>query len=259
METVLITGASSGIGYELAKIFASNKYNLVLTARNITELNKLKEELEKNFNINVLVISKDLSVPGSSNDVFDEIKKAGIEIDYLVNNAGFGDFGFFYECNREKQEQMINLNITSLTQLTRLFLPAMISKGKGKIMNVASTASFQPGPLMSVYYATKAYVLSFSEAIANELKGTGVTVTALCPGPTKSGFQKVANIEKSRLVKGRIIPTSEVVAMYGYKAMMKGKVVAIHGFTNKILAFMSPRAPKWMIIRILRKMNEERK
>jgi len=256
METALITGASSGIGYELAKIFASNKINLVLTARNTTELNKLKNELEIRFEIKILVIGKDLSNPGSTKEIFEEVHKSGIEINYLINNAGFGDFGFFYKCNWEKQKQMINLNITALTQLTRLFLPELISKGKGKILNVASTAAFQPGPLMSVYYATKAYVLFFSEAIANELKGTGVTVTALCPGPTKSGFQKTANLEYSRLFKRKIIPTAEVVAKYGYSAMMKGKIIAVHGFVNKLLAFFSPRAPKWIVIRIVRKMNE---
>ena len=256
METALITGASGGIGYELTKIFASNKINLVLTARNTTELNNLKTELEKKFEIKVLVIGKDLSNPGSANEIFDEVHKSGIEIDYLINNAGFGDFGFFYKCNWEKQEQMINLNITTLTQLTRLFLPEMISNGKGKIMNVASTAAFQPGPLMSVYYATKAYVLSFSEAIANELKCTGVTVTALCPGPAKSGFQKAANIENSRFLQNKIIPSSEAVARYGYDAMMKGKTIAIYGFVNKLLAFFSRRAPRWIVIRIVRKMNE---
>ena len=181
------------------------------------------------------------------------------EIDYLINNAGFGDYGLFYESDWDKQERMINLNMLALTQLTHLFLPDMLKRKSGKIMNVASTAAFQPGPLMSVYYASKAYVLFFSEAIANELEGTGVTVTALCPGPTKSGFQKAANVEHSKMLNAKSIPTSKKVAEYGYKAMMKGKHVAVHGFMNKELTFFSRRAPKKFILKTVRRMNEGRK
>jgi len=154
---------------------------------------------------------------------------------------------------------MINVNITALTYLTRLFLPQMVKNGFGKIMNVASTAAFQPGPTMSVYYATKAYVLHFSEAIGNELEGTGVTVTALCPGATTSGFQAAANLGESKLVKGKKLPTSKDVAEYGYRAMMKGKAVAIHGFGNWLLA-QSPRfAPRSWVVKVARKVQEETK
>jgi short-subunit dehydrogenase len=258
-KTVLITGASGGIGLELARIFASKGCNLVIVSRNLIELSKLKNEINEKYKVYVEEIEKDLSVPGAAKQVYDEIKSLNFDIDYLVNNAGFGDFGFFHKSDWEKQERMINLNMLALTQLTWLYLPDMIKRGSGKIMNVASTAAFQPGPLMSVYYASKAYVLFFSEAIANELEGTGVTVTALCPGPTKSGFQKAAKMEESKLVKGKNIPDSKTVAEYGYKAMMKGKRVAIHGVLNKELAFFSRRAPKKFVLNTVRKLNEERK
>ncbi len=209
MSTALITGASNGIGLELARIHASKGDNLVLVARNITRLNQLKLELENKFKISVLVIEKDLSKTNSANEVFNETSEKRIQIDYLINNAGFGDFGMFADSDLDKQLQMINLNIIALTSLTRLYLPEMTKRRSGKIMNVASTAAFQPGPTMAVYYATKAYVLHFSEAIANELKGSGVTVTVLCPGATESGFQAAADMQESKLVKGKKLPTSE--------------------------------------------------
>lgn len=258
-KTVLITGASSGIGLELARIFASRGFNLIIVSRNIIELSRLKTELTTKYKIYVEEIVKDLSIPGAAKEVYDEIKSLNFDVDYLINNAGFGDFGEFRKADWDKQERMINLNMLALTHFTRLYLPEMIKKKSGKIMNVASTAAFQPGPLMSVYYATKAYVLSFSEAIANEVEGTGVTVTALCPGPTRSGFQKAANMEESRMVKGKKIPDSKAVAEYGYRAMMKGKRVAIHGIINKELAFFSRRIPKGIVLKAVRKINEERK
>ncbi len=258
-KTALITGASSGIGLELAKIFASKGTNLIIVSRNVIELSKLKSELIEKNKIYVEEIVKDLSVPGSAKQVFDEVKSLSFDVDYLINNAGFGDYGLFYKSDWTKQERMINLNMLTLTQLTHLFLPGMIKRKSGRIMNVASTAAFQPGPLMSVYYASKAYVLFFSEAIANELEGTGVTVTALCPGPTKSGFQKAANVEHSKMLNADSIPTSKEVAEYGYKAMMKGKRVAIHGIKNKEIAFFSRRAPKTFILKTVRKLNEGRK
>ena len=258
-KTVLITGASSGIGLELARIFASKGCNLVIVSRNVIELSRLKSELVEKHKIYVEEIEKDLSVPGAAKQVYDEVKSLSFEIDYLINNAGFGDFGEFHKSSWEKQERMMNLNMLALTHLTHLFLQDMVKRGSGKIMNVASTAAFQPGPLMSVYYASKAYVLFFSEAIANELEGTGITVTALCPGPTKSGFQKAANMEKSGLVKEKNMPDSKKVAMYGYKAMMKGKRVAVQGLVNKEIAFFSRRVPKGMVLKAARKVNEEKK
>jgi uncharacterized protein len=258
-KTALITGASSGIGLELAKVLASKGVNLIIASRKIIELARLGTELSEKHKIYVEEIEIDLSRPGAAKELFNQVKTLDFEIDYLINNAGFGDYGLFYKCDWDKQERMINLNMLTLTQLTYLFLPDMIKKKSGKIMNVASTAAFQPGPLMSVYYASKAYVLYFSEAIANELEGTGITVTALCPGPTKSGFQKAANVEQSKMLNADSIPTSKEVAEYGYKAMMKGKRVAIHGILNRELAFFSRRAPKKFMLNTVRRMNEGRK
>jgi uncharacterized protein len=257
-QTALITGASSGIGLELARIFASKGINLILVSRNLIELSRLKSELNEKYKIYVEEIEKDLSVPGAARQIFDEVKNLNFDVDYLVNNAGFGDYGLFHKSDWDKQERMINVNMLALTQLTHLFLPYMIKKKSGKILNVASTAAFQPGPLMSVYYASKAYVLSFSEAIADELKGTGITITTLCPGPTKSGFQKTANMERANLVRGNL-PTPKKVAEYGFAAMMKGKRVAIEGLKNKELIFLSRMATRKMVIKTVRKMNEERK
>lgn len=257
MKTALITGASSGIGLELAKIFAAQKVNLVLVARSKEKLQVLANELQSQHGVVVYVLAKDLSDYNTAKEIFDWCNDENIPVDYLINNAGFGDFGLFAESQWEKQEQMINLNITTLTYLTHLFLPAMIKKGAGKIMNVASTAAFQPGPTMAVYYATKAYVLHFSEAIANELEGTGVTVTALCPGATESGFQNAADMHESKLVKGKKLPSSKEVAAFGYKAMMRGKTVAIHGFRNYLLANSVRFAPRKLVVKIARALQDK--
>ncbi len=257
MKTALITGASSGIGYELAIIHASKGDNLVLVARNISKLNQLKTELEKQYKVTVNVIEKDLSKANASKELFYETQRKNIQIDYLVNNAGFGDFGMFYETDWKKEEQMINLNITCLTQLTKLYLQEMVKRKSGKIMNVASTAAFQSGPTMAVYYATKAYVLSFSEAIDNEVRDKGITVTALCPGATESGFQAAAAMEESALVKGKKLPTSKEVAEYGYKAMMSGKTVAIHGTMNYIMANSIRFLPRKLVVKITRQIQDK--
>ena len=257
MKTALITGASSGIGYELAIIHASKGDNLVLVARNISKLNQLKTELEKQYKVTVKVIEKDLSKANASKELFDETQRKNIQIDYLVNNAGFGDFGMFYETDWKKEEQMINLNITCLTHLTKLYLQEMVKRKSGKIMNVASTAAFQSGPTMAVYYATKAYVLSFSEAIDNEVRDKGITVTALCPGATESGFQAAAAMEESALVKGKKLPTSKEVAEYGYKAMMSGKTVAIHGAMNYIMANAIRFLPRKLVVKITRQIQDK--
>jgi short-subunit dehydrogenase len=256
-KTALITGSSNGIGYELAKIHARNGDNLVLVARNKVKLDDLKKEMEAKYGTEVYTIGKDLALSDAAYEVYDELKKKNITVDYLVNNAGFGDFGFFADSDWQKQEKMINLNILSLTHFTKLFVVDMIKRGNGKIMNVASTAAFQSGPTMAVYYATKAYVLSFSEAIDNELKDKGITVTALCPGATESGFQAAASLEDSRLVKGKKLPTSKQVAEYGYKAMMKGKTVAIHGFMNAVMATSVRFAPRSVIVKVTRKMQDK--
>ncbi len=258
-KTALITGASSGIGLELAKIHAKKGGHLVLIARNEEKLNLIKQEIETQYGVRVLVLAKDLSVENVAVDIFEQLKNQQIEIDYLINNAGFGDYGMFYETDWEKEHKMINLNITTLTHLTKLFLKDMLVRGNGKIMNVASTASFQPGPGMAVYYATKAYVLHFTEAIANEVADKGVTITALCPGATESGFQERANMQESKLVKGKKLPTSKQVAQYGYTAMMKGKVVAIEGLMNKILATSVRFIPREMAVKITRFIQDKRK
>jgi short-subunit dehydrogenase len=259
MTTALITGASNGIGLELAKIHASKGGDLVLVARNKSKLDEIKTALEIQYKISVYTIGKDLSIPNASLEVYEETTKQKIQIDYLINNAGFGDFGMFAETDWNKELQMINLNITTLTQFTKLYLKDMIKRSSGKIMNVASTAAFQSGPTMAVYYATKAYVLSFSEAVDNEVSDKGVTITALCPGATESGFQAAAAMEESNLVKGRKLPTSKEVAEYGYASMMKGKTVAIHGLLNWIMANSVRFTPRAIVVKLTRKIQDKAK
>lgn len=259
METALITGASDGIGLELARIMAQNGYNLVIVARNRDKLNMLASELCSLYNTKVHVIAKDLSLPGAPCDVMNDLDAGNINVDILINNAGFGDFGMFADSDWNKMHSMIELNITALTYLTRLCLPYMISKGKGRIMNVSSTAAFQPGPLMSVYYATKAYVQSFTEAISNELEIHGITVTALCPGPTISGFQKAASLDGSRLFKNRRIPSSREVALFGYDAMLNGRRVAVHGTLNRLMSLSVRFAPKGLLLKVVRFIQEKTK
>jgi len=257
-KTVLITGASSGIGLELARIFAKNKTDLVLAARSGDKLKALSDEITKSSGVKVKIISKDLSILKNCEELAAKLKNETITIDYLVNNAAFGTSGFFTDTDLQKEIEMINLNITALTYLSKVYAREMKQRGSGKILNVSSTAAFQPGPLMAVYYATKAYVQSLSEALANELKGTGVTVTALCPGPTISGFQSAANINNVRLVKGRKLPTSAEVALFGYNSMMNGKTVAVHGLMNKIVVQIVRFVPRKLITSVIRKIQETR-
>ncbi|GAB4344676.1 MAG: SDR family oxidoreductase [Flammeovirgaceae bacterium] len=256
MKTALVTGASMGIGYELAKEFAAAKYDLVLVARSVSKLNEIALELTNKYQIKVTVIGSDLSEKNAALKVYNELKTKGIEIDFLVNNAGFGNFGFFKDTDWAKEEMMINLNITALTQFCKLYVPDMVKRGKGKILNVASMAAFQPGPLQAVYFATKAYVLYLSEAIANELESTGVTVTALCPNATESNFASVANAIGKGTFKKKKLPTDQEVAKYGFKAMMEGKVVAIPGIQNYLLAQTSRFVPRKMATKIMRKLQE---
>ncbi len=254
-KNVLITGASGGIGYELALVFARNNYDLILTARNQAMLQKIKTEIESDYSVNVKIISGDLSTHDFPQQLADILSTENISVEILVNNAGFGDYGLFYESDLVKQQEMINLNILALTKLTRLFLPEMVKNKKGRILNLASVAAFIPGPFMSVYYATKAYVLSFTFAIANELKGTGVTVTALCPGPTQSNFSKAASVDGSKLFNSKI-PSAASVAAFGYKALMQGKTAAVHGFSNKLNVFFAGLAPRKMAAAMTRKIQE---
>jgi uncharacterized protein len=259
MATALITGASLGIGLEFARTFATAKNNLVLVARNEEKLKVLAAELQTSYGITVKVIAADLSNMDEVQKVYDTCKAENIHIDYLVNNAGFGDFGMFVESDWNKQAQMIDLNIKSLTKMCRLFIPDMVASKAGKILNVASTAAFQPGPTMAVYFATKSYVLFFSEAIYNELQGTGVSVTCLCPGATESGFFKAAAMEESNLVKGKKLPTSKEVAEFGYKAMMKNKMTVIHGLMNTIMATSIRFTPRKLALAVVRKIQDKAK
>lgn len=258
MKTALITGASSGIGLEFARIFAKHKSDLVLVARSEEKLNELAEELSKNYGVKVKVIAKDLAEKNAPTDINTELEKEKIEIEYLINNAGFGGYGLYHETDWMKENDMIQVNITALAELSKIFVKGMVKRNSGRILNVASTAAFQPGPLMSVYYATKAFVLSLSEAMAYELRETNVTVTCLCPGPTKSNFQNAANINESGLVKGRKIPSSYDVALYGYNAMMKGEYVAIEGFMNTVMAFGVRFMPRKMVLATVYKIQRFR-
>ena len=234
---VLITGASSGIGLELAREYSKNGHHLILTARSTEKLNDLKAELEKKYNNNVEIISHDLSKNLSATALHKEIKSRGLNLKGLVNNAGFGDHSEFSESNLNKNLEMIQLNITSLTELSQVFVNELIENAPSHVLNVASIASFIPGPLMAVYYATKAFVLSFSEALHTELKDKNVSVTALCPGPTISGFQAAANFTSTSLVEKVKFPTSLEVAEFGYQAAMNKDAVAVHGLKNQLLVF----------------------
>lgn len=255
-QTVLITGASSGIGRELARIFARDGYNLILVNRDIQRLNLLASELREKYSSNVKVFAKDLTFIFSADEIFAELTREGIHIDILVNNAGVGVHGPFAETDLKKGLDMLQINMLAPTHLTRLFLPAMIQKKFGKIMNVASTAAFQPGPLMAGYFASKAYVLSFSEALANELDGSGVTVTTLCPGPTATEFQKTSNTENIRETKMGMM-SAEKVAQIGYKGLMRGKTLVIPGFMNKVAANAVRFLPRKMVARMARWVEEK--
>ena len=258
-QTALITGASGGIGYELAKLFARDHYNLVLVARSGDKLTQLADDLQKQFSIAVKTIALDLAASPSPQFLFDQLKRENITIDVLVNNAGYGAFGEFAVMPLEGALGQINLNITALTALTRLFVPAMVERHSGKIMNVASTAGFQPGPLMAVYYATKAYVISFSEAIANELKGSGVTVTCFCPGATDTGFATRAGNDKTRLFQKFGAMDVRTVAKDGYRGLMKGKPLVISGAKNWLVAESVRFAPRKMVTAVSRWISEEQK
>lgn len=241
-NVALITGASGGIGEELARVFAAHGFNVILVARTEPKLGELGAALSAQHGVQAYPIAADLSDPKSPALLMDKVAELGLTLDVLVNNAGFADFGEFARSDLGKQLQMIQVNMTTLTELIHRVLPGMLERGRGRILNVASTAAFMPGPLMSVYYATKAYVLSLSEALAEELKGSGVSVTALCPGPVATGFQSRAEMEGSKLLQQRLNPpmSAQEVAKAGYEALMNGKAVVIPGFMNQIQA-LSPR------------------
>lgn len=238
----VVTGASSGIGLEFGTIFAQKGINVILVARNVNALTSLANDL-RSYGVEVQVIPTDLSVMDQVKDLVAILAKKKITPSYLINNAGFGDFGYFTQTKWDKEEKMLDLNIKTLTYLTKVYAQSMKIKGRGAIVNVASGAAFQPGPLMAVYFATKAYVLHFSEAVAEELVGSGVTITALCPGPTKSNFWRAAGKDSSFGFMGKM-PSSRAVAEYGYRAMLRGDKVAIYGLTNRLGAFMVRFVPR---------------
>ena len=250
----LVTGASTGIGRELATLCAAHKRNLVLVARSENKLLSLAESLRSEHGVRVEVLVQDLSEPGAAEKTKAEVAALGLDVDALINNAGFGYLGPFQQAETGNQLDMVQLNITALTHLTSLFLPDMVEKGRGRILNIASTASFQPGPFMAVYYATKAYVLSFSEALTEELRGTGVTVTALCPGVTATEFQARAKTADSGLIRLGM-QDAGFVAKVGYRAMVKGKAVAVPGLVNRFLVLLVRLSPRFAVRRVVRHLN----
>ena len=258
-KTALVTGASTGIGNEISRLLAQDGYNLVLIARNEEKLKILSSELEDKYNIFAKVIVKDLSNPNSSQEIFNETQGMGLNISILINNAGYGSFGEFLDSKIENELNMLNVNVLSLTYLTYLYGREMIKLGGGKILNVASTAAFQAGPLMTVYYASKAYVLHFSEALANELQIHNITVTTLCPGPTKTNFQKRAEMQESKLVSGRRIMDAAFVASEGYKGMKVGRTLVIPGIQNKVMSLGVKFLPRGIVTKIVRSIQESRK
>lgn len=255
-KTILITGASSGIGKEIAKIHAEKGGDLVIVARSKDKLEKLKTELESKHSVKVTVIVKDLGLPEAPKEIYDEVLKAGIQVDYLVNNAGFGGLGKFHERDWSQDLAMINLNIVALTALTRLFLPDFVKRNSGKILNVSSTASLMPGPLQAVYFASKAYVTSFSNAIAEELHDTNITVTSLMPGATETEFGRISGMDKTSMFQQTA--SARKVAEDGYNGMMAGKLDVITGilFGMKLMMAMVPLSPKRMLLKQIRRMQE---
>lgn len=254
-QTALITGASGGIGLEFVRICAREGYNMILVARSTEKLQQLKTTIEPGQKLAVTVLPADLADPTAPAMLAQQVAEAGITVDVLINNAGFAGYGLFVEQDIQQQLAMMQVNMLALTHLTHLFLPGMLHRKAGNILNVASTAAFVPGPLMAVYYATKAYVLSFSEALANEVKGSGVSVTALCPGPTASGFQARAAMEESRLIQSGLMD-AETVAKIGFQGMLAGKSLVVPGFNNQITTMVPRFLPRSMVPGIVRNMQE---
>jgi uncharacterized protein len=256
MPTALVTGASSGIGVDLARELARDGHDLVLIARRVEPMRVLANELKTN----TTVLAADLSKPGAAGEVVRELETRGIAIDVLINNAGLGVTGRFDQNDPAKIDEIMQVNMIALTELTRLLLPQMVARGKGRVMLVASTAAFQPGPLMAVYYATKAYVMSLGEAIAWELRGTGVTVTTVCPGPTATSFVDAADMHRTTIFKSPMIKvmSSAEVARIGYKGMKAGRRVVVTGLANKFTAVSGAFSPRSMVLSIANYLNSER-
>jgi len=254
-QYALVTGASSGIGYELAKLFARDGKNLVVVARSKDKLEELKKEIENKYGTSVKVLIKDLSDSKAPQEIFSELEKEGVNVDVLVNNAGFSVWGQFSKSDWQKEAEMIQVNITSLTYLTKLYQKKMLEDGSGRILNVASTCGFMSAPFTSIYCASKSYVLHFSEALANELKGTPVSVTCLCPGATETLFFKRASMENCRGAKMKMMDAS-TVAKVGYQALKKGKVIAIPGLQYRLMPYLMRVLPRSVGIAIMRRALE---
>jgi uncharacterized protein len=255
-KTVLITGASGGLGYEFALLFARDGFDCILVARSRDKLDELAARLESEFRVKTLVIARDLSKPSAVDEIYEEVSAASMDVDVLVNNAGFPVYGRFVDTDLQTELDMLQVNVMALTALTKLFVRGMVERRNGRILNLASTAAFVPGPLMAVYYASKAYVLSFSQALTNELKGTGVTVTALAPGPTRTGFQERGSLEGARLVRGQVADPASV-ARTGYRGLMAGKSIVIPGWGNKLLPVVVRLSPRRVVTRVSRRMLEQ--
>lgn len=253
-ETALITGASSGIGLELAKLFAADGSNLVLVARSQDKLDSLAEELRRDHGVEVLVLPKDLTDPAAPQAIFDQLSQQGVDVDVVVNNAGFGAVGPVATLPLDRQMDMIQVNVVALTRLTRLFLPGMIERRRGGILNVGSTAGFQPGPNMAIYYATKAFVLSFTEALAEELLGTGVQATCLAPGPTVTSFGAASGMDESIIFKLGAMDATQV-AQRGYQGFRRGKAIVITGMKNKLGAFSVRLIPRIVVRKVVKRLQ----
>jgi hypothetical protein len=254
-KTALITGASGGIGYELSKLFAADGYNLVLVARSQDKLDQAAAELGGRHAVGVAVLAVDLGDPAAPEEIMATLQAQAITVDALVNNAGFGVHGPFAQSDWAEELAMLQVNVVALTRLTKLLLPGMIERGWGRVLNVGSTGSFAPAPLMAVYGASKAYVLSFSEALGEELRGTGVSVTALCPGVTRTGFQARAGVGDTRYVHSGAMSARQV-AEIGYRALLRGRPVVVPGVSNSALIFLARFMPRGLATRIAHRMME---
>ena len=254
-DYVLITGASGGIALHFAKTFAENGYNLILVARSKNKLESLKQELESNYSVNVNIYALDLTSNNAIQDLYDYVKRKSLNVGVLVNNAGFGDCNAFLDSDWQKQKNLIDLNISALVEMTYLFGNDMKKRKRGKIINLSSVAAFSAGPYMSLYYASKSFVLSFSEALSEELKGSGVTVTALCPGPTSTDFEKNANMDHSVMFSQFKTSNAKDVAKAGYNAAMKGRAIKYHGVITYLFNIITRCFPRSTARYFAKKMN----
>lgn len=251
-KVAMVTGAASGIGYEFSLLLANDNYNIIMVDIDKEKLELAKNNIQYKYEVDIKILVKDLSKPNVAEEIFKNIQEP---IEILINNAGFGLFGYFAKTIWQRESDMLNLHVNTTTQMTKLAVKKMINGGHGKILNVASLAAFQPGPFMSIYYASKAYLLSFSQAIANELKGSGITVTVLCPGPTRTCFQEVVSVNSSKNKIKFNMASATSVARCGYVAMMKGKTIAVPGMFNKFLAFLPRIISRNLATNIVRKIQ----